>query len=53
MLEQEKELRKALGPAVPWPVIGIALLLAAAIVGATGHTGAVLSFGADWLAPPF
>ena len=33
MLEQEKELRKALGPAVPWPVIGIALLLAAATGG--------------------
>lgn len=33
MLEQEKELRKAAGPAVPWPVIGIALLLAAATGG--------------------
>ena len=33
MLEQEKELRKAAGPAIPWPVIGIALLLAAATGG--------------------
>ena len=29
------------------------LLLVAAIVGATGHTGGTLSFGADWLTPPF
>jgi len=29
LLEQEKELRKAAGPAIPWPVIGIALLLVA------------------------
>ncbi len=33
MLEQEKELRKASGPAVPWPVLGIILLLAAAVAG--------------------
>lgn len=29
------------------------LLAVAAIVGATGHTGGVLSYGADWLALPF
>ena len=33
MLEQEKQLRKASGPAVPWPVIGIVLLLATATGG--------------------
>ena len=33
MLEQEKELRKASGPAVPWPVLVIVLLLAAAAAG--------------------
>lgn len=33
MLEQEKQLRKASGPAVPLPVIGIMLLLAAAAGG--------------------
>ncbi|MDA1313948.1 MAG: FxLYD domain-containing protein [Acidobacteria bacterium] len=30
LLEQEKELRRASGPAIPWPVFGIVLLLAAA-----------------------
>lgn len=29
------------------------LFVLAAIVGATGHTGGVLSYGADWLKPPF
>jgi hypothetical protein len=33
LLEQEKELRKASGPAIPWPVLGIVVLLAAATGG--------------------
>ena len=33
MLEQEKELRRASGPPVPLPVVGIAILLVAAVAG--------------------
>ena len=37
-----------------WPNRRLLLLLIlAAIVGAVGHTGGALSFGSDWLKPPF
>ena len=37
-----------------WPTKRLLLLLVlACLVGATGHTGGILSYGADWLKPPF
>ena len=37
-----------------WPQRRLLILLVlAGVVGATGHTGGVLSYGAAWLAPPF
>lgn len=37
-----------------WPNKRFLLLLALAVlVGAAGHTGGILSYGADWLKPPF